>query len=70
MTKGEIISCPDCGKEIFSKTGFSGCICYGSDMNKKVFLKKTDNGIKVSFPKSWDIENVEMLLEVLQRKNK
>jgi hypothetical protein len=38
-------------------------------MGKKVFLKKTEDGIKVSFPKSWNSENIEMLLEVL-RSNK
>lgn len=70
MAKGESVNCPDCNKEIFNKTGFSGCICYGPDMDKKVFIKKTENGIKVSFPKSWDIENIEMLLEVLQKKNR
>lgn len=68
LTKSESVSCPDCEKQIFNKTGFSGCICYGNDMNKKVFLKKTENGIKLSFPKSWDPENIEMLLEVLKKK--
>jgi len=70
LAKGECINCPDCNKEIFNGSGFSGCICYGPDMDKKVFIKKSENGIRVSFPKSWDIENIEMLLEVLQKKNR
>jgi hypothetical protein len=70
LTKSEAIDCPDCGKAIFNQSGFSGCICYGSDMNKKVLLKKTENGVKISFPRSWDIDNIEMLLEVLQKKNR
>jgi len=68
LTKSESVSCPDCGKEIFNYTGFNGCICYGSDMYKKVVLKKTEQGIKISFPKSWDEENITMLLEVLRKR--
>jgi hypothetical protein len=68
MAKSETIQCPDCKASIFDKTGFNCCLCYGSDMGRKVFLKKTENGIKVSFPKSWDPENIEMLLEVLKKK--
>jgi len=66
MKKGESFDCPDCGNKIFSDSGFSGCICFG-DVGK-VYLKKTESGIKVSFPKSWDPENIEMLLEVLRSK--
>lgn len=69
MTKGEIVECPDCLHKIFTDTGFSACICYGSDMDKKVFLKKTEQGIKLSFPKSWDKDNMLMLLEILRKKN-
>jgi hypothetical protein len=69
MTKSEIVDCPDCGQNIFNKSGISACLCYGQDMGRKVFLKKTEDGIKVSFPKSWSPENIEMLLEVLRRKN-
>lgn len=70
MAKSEkMVDCPDCGQTVFNGTGISACICYGNDMGRKVFLKKTEDGIKVSFPKSWSAENIEMLLEVLRRKN-
>ena len=67
MAKGETVNCPDCGKAIFNNTGFSGCVCFAE--NKKVHLKKTETGVKISFPASWDSENIQMLLEILWRKN-
>ena len=67
MTKGEEVCCPDCGQHIFKSEVFSGCICFGDDMDKKVYLAKTENGMKVRFGKGWDPENMEMLLEVLRR---
>ena len=69
MAKSETVDCPDCGQNIFNGSGISSCLCFGQDMGRKVFLKKTEDGIKVSFPKSWSTENIEMLLEVLRRKN-
>jgi hypothetical protein len=68
MAKGETFQCPDCRKNIFDGQAVSPCICYGDC--GKIFLKKTENGIKLRFSKGWDLENIEMLLEVLQRKNK
>jgi hypothetical protein len=70
MTKGEAVDCPDCFQEIFNKSGFSGCVCFGADMDNHVFVKKSENGVKVSFPKSWDADNIQMLLEILQKKNR
>jgi hypothetical protein len=69
MAKSEVVNCPDCRQTIFSNSGISSCICFGNDMGKKVYLKKTEDGIKISFPKSWNPENIEMLLEVLRSKN-
>lgn len=69
MSKGEMVDCPDCRKNIFDGKIFSGCICLGDDMSKKVFIKKSKEGIKVRFSKGWDEENIEMLLEVLRRKH-
>ncbi len=68
MAKGETFECSDCRQNIFDGNSLTPCICYGD--SGKIFLKKTENGIKVRFSKNWDIENIEMLLEVLQRKNK
>lgn len=69
MSKGESVNCPDCKKNIFDGKLFSGCICLGDDMEKKVFIKKTEEGMKVRFSRGWDQENIEMLLSVLRRKN-
>lgn len=68
MAKGEQVCCDSCGKEIFSETAYSGCICMGDDMDSKIYIKKTEEGVKIRFPKSWDPENIEMLLEVLRNK--
>lgn len=68
VAKGETISCPDCKKNIFDGAVFSGCICLGDDRERKVFIKKSEDGIKVRFSRGWDQENIEMLLEVLRRK--
>jgi len=68
MTKGESIGCPDCGKNIFDGTVFSGCICLGQDMDRKIFIKKSENGVSVRFSRGWDEENIAMLLEVLRKK--
>jgi hypothetical protein len=70
MAKGESFQCPDCGKNIFNGAGYSGCICMGDDRERKIFMKKSESGIKLRFGRGWDPENIEMLLEVLQKKNK
>jgi hypothetical protein len=69
MTKGEQVHCPDCGKNIFDGKAFSGCVCLGDDMERKVFIKKNEDGINVRFSKGWDEENIEMLLEVLRKRH-
>jgi hypothetical protein len=69
MVKSETVDCPDCGQTIFGDSGISACLCYGNDMGRKVYMKKSEDGIKLSFPKSWSAENIEMLLEALRRKN-
>lgn len=69
LSKGETVNCPDCQKNIFDGKLFSGCVCLGDDMERKVFIKKTEDGYNVRFSKGWDPENIEMLLEVLRRKN-
>jgi len=69
MAKGESADCPDCGKVIFAKGAFSACVCYGDDMQRKVFVRKHEKGVQVRFSKGWDPENIEMLLEALRRRN-
>jgi hypothetical protein len=69
LQKGEHCKCPDCHQEIFNEAGYSGCLCLGEDRNNKVFLKKNENGVKISFSKSWDKDNINMLLKILQKRN-
>lgn len=68
MAKGEHVNCPDCKKDIFDGQVFSGCICLGDDMEKKIYVKKSEEGVKIRFGRGWDPENIEMLLEVLRSK--
>jgi hypothetical protein len=68
MAKNEQVDCPDCKKNIFDGKVFSGCICLGDDMDKKIHIKKTEQGINIRFGRGWDVENIEMLLEVLRSK--
>lgn len=69
LAKGEHVHCPDCGKNIFDGKLFSGCICLGDDMDRKVFIKKSEDGFKVRFSKGWDPENIELLVETLRKQN-
>jgi hypothetical protein len=69
MSKGETVDCSDCGKNIFDGRLFSGCVCLGDDMSRKVFIKKSEDGIKVRFSKGWDQENIEMLLDTMRKKH-
>jgi hypothetical protein len=71
IEKSESVTCPDCGNKIFDESGFSGCICFGPDRNKKIHIRKSETGLQLSFSKQWDPENIEMLLEVLrERRNR
>ena len=67
MEKSESFHCPDCGKMIFDQKGFSGCVCFGEDMNKSVSLLKSGDGLKISFSKGWEKENEQMLLKILRK---
>lgn len=69
IEKSENVSCPDCGNKIFDSSGFSGCICFGPDRNKKIHIRKSEQGVSLSFSNTWDKENIEMLLEVLRERN-
>lgn len=70
MGKNETVICEDCKQEIFVKGAFAGCVCYGDDRDNKIFIKKNENGFSMRFPKSWDVENIQMLLETLRSKNR
>lgn len=69
LDKSEI-NCPDCGTTIYKgENHVKLCICYGDQMGKEIKIQKADNGkVKLKFPKSFDIENIEMLLDALKNK--
>jgi hypothetical protein len=67
LAKSESVTCPDCNHDIFDGKVFSTCVCFGDDQDSKVYIKKTEDGIKVRFGKSWEKDNIEMFLEVLKR---
>lgn len=68
LEKTEEVNCNDCGQTIFSNQTYSGCICFGEN-NKKVHIKKSENGYSIKFGRGWDVENIQMLLDIL-RSNK
>ena len=67
MVKGETIDCPDCGNVLISNKIFTGCVCLGD--SNKLFIKKSEDGIKIRFSRGWEQENIEMLLEILRKQN-
>lgn len=71
IQKTEHINCPDCGTGLYEGgKNLTLCICYGEDWNKNIKIQKTENTIKMQFPKNMDVENVEMLLKTLKNINK
>jgi len=71
MDKSEDSKCPDCKTTIHKKESeeIIPCICYGEFMAKSIkIMKNVDGTVKIKFPKNFDIENVEMLLEALRAK--
>lgn len=69
MAKSEgPISCPDCGQTVFSNNQANGCLCCGENREAKIFIKKSDDGIKVRFSKDWTQENISLLLETLRNR--
>jgi len=70
IEKSETIDCSDCGQVIFGEvSGFSGCICYGPDQHRKIWMKKSEDGVQLRFSRGWDPENIECLLETLRKNN-
>lgn len=70
LDKSEI-KCSDCASTLYKSEdkGIKLCICYGEFHGKQIKMKKTSEGkVKFQFPKNFDIENVEMLLEDIKGK--
>lgn len=68
LSKSDTINCSDCGMKLLGEGLFSGCICLGQDRNKKVYLHKSEAGLKISFSRGWDLENIKLVLEELRKK--
>jgi hypothetical protein len=68
LTKNDSVNCPDCDQQILGKGMFTHCVCSGSDRSKKVWIKKSENGVKVSFSRGFDPENIQMILDALRNK--
>lgn len=67
LDKSEI-DCPNCKSNLYKGEGdFKLCICYGQYYNKEIKIKKSEDGrFSFNFPKSFDTDNVEMLLEAIK----
>lgn len=72
IDKSEDLECPDCTTTIY-KSGDSHikcCICYGYFRNKEIKFSKKEGNIAFKFPKTFDIDNINMLLDTLKRNKK
>lgn len=70
IDKSEDIACPDCKTIIHKKDSkeIRPCICYGEFFGKSIKVDVAKDGkVQIKFPKTFDIENVEMLLEALKK---
>jgi len=70
LDKAEI-SCPDCGTVLYKTEGKNKiklCICYGQFHGHELkFIKKGNNKIQIKFPKNFDLDNIEMLLDTVKK---
>lgn len=68
LDKSEKIACPDCETNLYKGgDSFKLCLCYGDHYNKDIKIKKTEDGkYKFNFPKSFETDNVEMLLDAIK----
>ena len=69
MVKAEELTCPDCRQELFKNQVYTGCVCMGENMDSKVWIKKSADGVSIRFSKDWSPDNMELLLDLLRRKN-
>jgi hypothetical protein len=69
MEKSETVDCQDCGQRIFGSSGYSGCLCMGQDQHRKIWIKKSDDGVQLRFSRGWSEDNIELLLETLRKNN-
>lgn len=63
------IKCLDCDSTLYKKEfdSINLCLCYGEYHNKKIKFKKSNNGkVELKFPKKFNIDNIEMLLDTIK----
>ena len=68
ILKSESVGCPDCGQIIFGNSGYSGCICFGSDRDHKIWVRKSEEGVALKFSRGWDSENIKLFLDLLRNR--
>lgn len=61
--------CPDCGGKEFTNGKFVGCICMGDFRMAELNIIRKGEGYEIVFGKGWDKEGIEILLDVLKRRN-
>jgi hypothetical protein len=68
LDKGEEINCPDCETMLYKgENHFKLCVCFGQFHNKEIKIKKAEDGrFNLKFPKSFDTDNVVMLLDAIK----
>ena len=72
VEKNEDLKCLQCTSLLY-KSGdkhIKCCVCYGEFHNKEIKFEKKEGKVSFKFPKSFDQENIEMLLESLKSKKK
>lgn len=67
LEKSHKIQCPDCRSTILKDFVYTGCVCFGENMGSNIVLKKNEFGFSVDFDKSWNKDNIEMLLAILRK---
>lgn len=72
VEKSEDLKCIQCTSLLY-KSGdkhIKCCVCYGEFHNAEIKFEKKEGKVSLKFPKSFDQENIEMLLESLKSKKK
>lgn len=68
LDKSDSLSCPDCTGSIY-KSGdahIKCCICFGEFHNKDIKFEKKEGRVSFKFPKNFDKENIDMLLDTIK----
>lgn len=66
------LDCLDCTGNLY-KTGdkhITCCLCFGEFYNKSIPFKKKEGKVEFKFPKNFDVENIEMLLDTIKNNKK